>query len=228
MKPRNTVAQTESCTGLTLDLIEHDGRFFLECEGRQMDSSKLGHPARTIVSLMSRPFRPAKQPRILFLGLGFGHALTMARKALPQEKASFVIFPEAAQLPRWFSEHLAGQLAEDPLDDERVHLESASPFDLIPQEYAGCQGIVADLDQLDALAPKKWSISSESVLAGYYERLKNGGLLALISSRPVQKLEKALKKSGFDLAIDLVPFSEKSKKNRTLYLARKGHYQRSH
>jgi hypothetical protein len=41
-------------------------------------------------------------------------------------------------------------------------------------------------------------------------------------------LEKELRKLGFDVATDLAPFSEKSKKNRTLYLARKGHYQRAH
>jgi hypothetical protein len=224
MKPRNTVAQTESCTQLTLDLIEHDGRYFLECEGRQVDGSNLGHAARSIIATMSQPFRPAKQPRILFLGLGFGHAVKMACEALPQEKASFVIFPEAHLLPSWISTHLA----ENPLDDERIHVESASPFEPLSNEYAGSQGIFADLDHLDALAPKRWSITSEAVVSGLCNRLKNGGLLGLISTRPVPGLEKVLRKAGFDVALDLAPLSEKSKKNRTLYLARKGHYQRSH
>jgi hypothetical protein len=58
--------------------------------------------------------------------------------------------------------------------------------------------------------------------------LKYGGLLGLVSTRPVPGLEKELRKTGFEVATDLVPLSEKSKKNRTLYLARKGRYQRSH
>lgn len=224
MKPRNTVAQTESCTQLTLDLIEHDGRYFLECEGRQVDGSHLGHAARQILTLMSRPFRPARQPRIVFLGLGFGHAVKTARESLPQEKASFVILPEAPVVPEWISKHLD----EDPLDDERIHIDTLDPFSPLPAEYGGSQGIFADLDHLDALAPKDWSITSESVLNAFQERLKNGGLLGLISTRPVVGLEKALRKAGFDVVTDLSPLSEKSKKNRTLYLARKGHYQRSH
>ena len=224
MKPRHTVDRTESCTHLTLDFIEHDGRFFLECEGRQVDGSNLGHAARQLVTLMSKPFRPAKQPRIIFLGLGFGHAVKMAREALPQEKAAFIVFPEAPVLTDWVSTHLE----EDPLDDERVHLEDANPFDLLPADYIGSQGIVADLDHLEALAPKKWSITSTIVLNGFYDRLKTGGLLGLISTRPVAGLEKALRKTGFDVALDLAPLSEKSKKNRTLYVARKGHYQRNH
>lgn len=224
MKPRNTVARTESCTQLTLDFIEHDGRYFLECEGRQVDGSSLGHAARKLVELMSRPFRPARQPRLLFLGLGMGHAIKAAREALPQEKASFVIFPESPEIARW----LAVDLEEDPLDDPRVHLDPRDPFDPLPSDYAGSQGIFADLDHLDALAPKNWQITSPNVLGNFQDRLKNGGLLGLIATRPVAGLEKELRKAGFDVAIDLAPLSEKSKKNRTLYLARKGHYQRTH
>lgn len=223
MKPRNTVAQTESCTNLALELIEHDGSYSLECEGRQVDGSSLGHAAKQIIGLMSRPFRPAKQPRIVFLGLGFGHAVKAACQALPQEKAAFVILPESPLLPQWISDHLS----DNPLDDERVHLDQATPFEPLSSDYQGSQGIFADLDHLDALAPKKWSITSEIILNNYADRLKNGGLLGLISTRPVVGLEKALRRTNFEVVTDLAPISEKSKKNRTLYLARKGHYQRS-
>ena len=224
MKPRNTVAQTESCTHLTLDFIEHDGRFFLECEGRQVAGSNSGHAVGKLIKLMSRPFRPARQPRLIFLGLGMGHAIKEAREALPQEKASFVILPESPKVAGWLSSHLI----EDPLDDERVHLDVLDPFCPLPSEYAGSQGIFADLDHLEALAPKDWKITNPRILANFQDRLKAGGLLGLISTRPVAGLEKELRKAGFDIATDSAPISEKSKKNRTLYLARKGHYQRTH
>ncbi|MDA7867694.1 hypothetical protein N9C66_06175 [Akkermansiaceae bacterium] len=224
MKPRKIVAQATTCTQLNLDFIEHDGRFFLECEGRQVDGSNQGFATRKLIELMSRPFRPARQPRILFLGLGLGHAVAAARESLPQEKASFVVLPEAAEL----ADLISANLAADPLDDERVHLDDLDPFAPLPSEYAASQGIFADLDQLEALSPKNWSITSPSVLGNFQERLKNGGLLGLIVNRPVTGLEKELRKSGFEVATDHAPFSEKSKKNRTLYLARKGQYQRTH
>ena len=224
MKPRKIVARTESCTHLVLDLIEHDGRHYLECEGRQVDSHHLGLPAQQLIGLMCRPFRPARQPRLIFLGLGLGHAVLAAREALPQEKSSFVIFPEAPELPSWVSEHLI----PDPLDDARVHLEDLDPFSPLSAEYRDSQGIFADLDHLEALAPKNWSITSPQILGNFNERLKSGGLLGLLSHRPVVGLEKELRKAGFDVATEITPLSEKSKKNRTLYLARKGHYQRSH
>lgn len=224
MKPRNIIAKTESCTQLAFELIEHDGRYFLECEGRQVDAAHLGHAARKLVGIMTHPFRPARQPRIIFLGLGFGHAILEACSVLPQEKASFVILPEARELPAWHREHFDNQ----SLDDERIRIETDSPFAPLSNELANSQGIVADLDHLEALAPKKWSIDSPQVLNGLSDRLKTGGLLGLISSRPVPGLEKALKKAGFEVATDLAPLSENSKKNRTLYLAKKGYYQRSH
>ncbi|MEN8773732.1 MAG: hypothetical protein ABF379_07330 [Akkermansiaceae bacterium] len=224
MKPRRIVAQAKSCTHLYLDFIEHDGRFFLECEGRQVDGSNQGYATRKLLELMSRPFRPARQPRIVFLGLGFGHAVAAARESLPQEKASFVVIPEAETLV----DLISANLAVDPLDDERVHMDNLDPFAPLPADYSGSQGIFADLDQLEALSPKTWSITSTTVLGNFQARLKTGGLLGLITNRPVAGLERALRKSGFEVSLDLAPFSEKSKKNRNLYLARKGHYQRTH
>ena len=173
---------------------------------------------------MCLPFRPARQPRIIILGLGLGHAVTAARESLPQEKASFVILPEAAELANLISTNLA----IDPLDDERVHLDNLDPFTFLPAEYAASQGIFADLDQLEALSPKNWSITSPNVLGNFQERLKTGGLLGLIANRPLLGLEKQLRNSGFEVTTDFAPSSKNSKKTRTLYLARKGHYRSKH
>ena len=41
----------------------------------------------------------------------------------------------------------------------------------------------------------------------------------------ISSIKKEMRKAGFEVAVDAVPFSEKSRKNRTLYLARKGRYQ---
>jgi|TARA_B100001093_G_scaffold192026_1_gene184512 hypothetical protein len=152
--------------------------------------------------------------------LGLGHAVAAARESLPQEKASFVILPEATELADLISKNST----IDPLDDERVHLDNLDPFTLLPAEYSASQGIFADLDHLEALSPKNWAITSPNVLGNFQERLKTGGLLGLIANRPVTGLEKQLRKSGFEVTTDFAPSSEKSKKNRTLYLARKGSY----
>ena len=224
MKPRNFIEQSQSCSHSSLDLIEHDGRYFLECSGSQIDASHLGYSNRKMVELVAKPFRPARQPRLVFLGLGFGHSIAAAREALPQQKASFVILPESSELPNWIAKHLP----IDPLDDDRVYFDHRSPLEPLSEEFSGIQAVVADLDHLSTLAPKNWSFTSSNFLAILNERLKNGGLLGLVMNRPDPALEKELRKTGFEVVSDLVPLSEKSKKNRTLYLARKGSYQRRH
>ena len=75
---------------------------------------------------------------------------------------------------------------------------------------------------------KNWSITSPNVLGNFQERLKTGGLLGLIANRPLVGLEKQLRNSGFEVTTDFAPSSKNSKKTRTLYLARKGHYRSKH
>ncbi len=222
MKPRITLAHTETYTGKSLELIEHDSRFYLESVGTQVDAAHLGYPCQELVSMLSRPFRPARKPRILFLGLGFGHGVQAACQALPQEKASFVIFPEAPDLAQLLNKHLP----TDPLDDERCFLDlDHQPWNPIPPDYAGSQAIVADLDQLQAIAPQSWSINKLSVFHNFFDTIKVGGLVGLLMNRQNHELEKNLRKCGFEVITEMSPLSEKSKKNRTLCLARKGHYQ---
>ncbi|MDB4519076.1 hypothetical protein N9118_05930 [Akkermansiaceae bacterium] len=220
MKPRNIVAQSQAYSRLTLDLIEHDGRHFLECEGRQVDAQHLGRPAHDLVQMICQPFRAAKQPRILFLGLGFGHGVAAARHYLPQEKADFVIFPEAKELPDWLQEHLE----ENPLDDERVHIETLSPFNPIPEKYSGSQAVVMDMDLLEGLSPSGYKPVHPVSLGNIHQMLKAGGFLGLIGTRLNPSLKKALQRGGFEVVHEFAPLSDKSKKNRTLYLARKGNY----
>lgn len=222
MKPRNSVEQTQSCTRLTLELIEHDERYSLECEGRQIAAEHLGRPAEELMEMICQPFRPAKQPRIIFLGLGFGHAVAAARRLLPQEKASFVIFPEAAVLPEWVTKYLP----LDPLADEhdRVHVEELSPFRPIPAKYAKSQAVIMDLDHLEGLSPSGYKPTHPTSLSNIYETLKVGGLLGVIGTRLDHSLKKQLQRSGFEVVYEFVPVSETSKKSRTLYLARKGNY----
>jgi len=193
MKPRNILAQTETVTQVPLDLIEHDGRFYLETSGTQTDGYHLKHPARELVNTLTRPFRPARKPRVIFLGLGFGHAPATARECLPQENASFVIFPEAHNLADLLSEYLP----ENPLDDERFFIEEHSPYQPIPSDFSGSQAIVADIDHLQTTAPQSWAISDLAILHNFFDSIKTGGLVGLIASRPDSLTRKEPQKMRF-------------------------------
>lgn len=224
MKPRELKSTGQTKEGLELQLINHDGRLSLECEGRQLAATNLGMAARELGRMAVSPFRPAKQPKILFLGIGLGHILDAAREALPQEKASFHVCLESPDLAEW----IASAMNPDPMDDERVLVCENSPFDPIPQENAPYQAIFADLDSLEGIAPLKWLPNRVRWLRQLADSIKAGGILAFLRHRRDPDLEKNLRLVGCNPVYDFVPVSEKSKKNRVVYLARKGHYQRSH
>ncbi len=224
MKPRENIDHTTTREGIPLELIRHDDRLFLESNGRQLDAAHLSLPANELARLATEPFRPARQPQLLILGLGLGHLLRACLKSLPQEKATFHLALEAETLPAWLKSHCP----PSPLQDPRVQLTGTSPYDNIPQQHAPYQAILGDLDYLEALAPEKWQATRLRWLRFASDSLKAGGLLAFLLNRQNKDLEKNLRLANCDPVFEIFSVTEKSKKNRVLYLARKGHYQRSH
>lgn len=224
MKPRNTLATLKTRQGHPLDLVEHDNRYFLESDGIQLAASHLARPAVELTEALCQPFRPARQPRVIFLGLGLGHALETALQALPQKGASFVVFPEAVDLP----ETLAKHLPHVNFADDRITFEKETPFFPLPDALSDSQAIIVDHDALQKIAPRTWKLASNNVLNNLSGMLKNGALLGILIDRPDPQMAKLIQKAGFDIVRELVPVSEKGKKKRVMYLARKGHYQRRH
>lgn len=221
MKPREILETGQSRDSRALQLVAHDDRLFLEHDGLQLDASHLGRSLAEAGRLASAPFLPVRQPKILFLGLGFAHGLHAAREALPKEKAAFHVCSESPDLPAWLAKHHHG----DPFSDERVTDLERSPFDALPQESGPYQAIVADLDFLTGLAPEGWDPTRVRWLRQASDTIKTGGLLAFLRDRRDRALEKNLRLLSCDPISELVPLSENSKKHRVLYLARKGHRQ---
>ena len=221
MKPRETKHTGKTREGIPLQLVEHDGRTYLESDGHQLAANHLFISEQEIARLATAPFRPAKKPKCLFLGLGLGHMVKAACATLPQEAATFFVTLESNDLPAW------ADLSEESRDPRIVTLD-LPPFENIPQEHAPYQAIFADLDYLEALAPEKWLPNRVRWLRQLSDSIKAGGLLAFIRYRRDTTLEKNLRLIGCDPIYEFAKVSEKSKKNRVLYLARKGHYQSPH
>lgn len=221
MKPRITLAETDLSDGNTLALQEHDGRKFLLVHGQQICGPATLAAEEELARLACAPFRPARQPKIFFMGLGLGHALAAVAKELPQKRANFLVAEPLAELPRWHREFIP----ESPLNhDGRIILGTdCGPGALIPHSDT----LHAILVHLDAspLGPRNrpW-VDEKRWVAAAYEALQRGGLLAIAGSRPVPTLTRRLQGSGFEVAEFTVPSSPNAKKPRFLpiWLARKG------
>ncbi len=204
-----------------LALQEHDGRKSLSIHGQQICGPSTRAAEEEVTRLACAPFRPARQPKLWFAGLGLGQALAAATATLPQHKGTFIVAEPEPAIPRWHREFLT----DSPLlTDKRVILkDDCSPRGLA--EYAGLlHAIIIHLDA-SPMGPRNrpWT-DDRKWLSAAYEALQPGGLLAIASSRPVSGLSRRLHAAGFDVAEHQVPASPDARKPRLLpiWLARKG------
>lgn len=220
MKPRITLAETTLPDGSPLKLEEHDGRRSLAIHGQQICGPSTRSAEEELARLACAPFRPARQPKLWFAGLGLGQALAAAAAELKQKRATFFVAEPLDALPRWHREFLS----DSPLvNDGRVTLEA----DCGPSGLAAHQGVLhAILLHLDcapaAEGGRPWA-EDRRWLSAAYEALQPGGLLAIAGSRGNARLTRSLRQAGFDVAEHSVPSSPNARRPRMLpiWLARK-------
>ncbi|MEO5916733.1 MAG: hypothetical protein ABIS50_21070 [Luteolibacter sp.] len=221
MKPRITLAETELPDGNVLELQEHDGRKFLLVHGQQICGPATRAAEEELARLACAPFRPARQPKIWFCGLGLGHTIAAVAKELPQKRATFIVAEPMAAIPEWHRTHIP----DSPLLVEpRILLENdCSPQALIRQD-GSLHAILVHLDASPTGPRNRTWIDERRWVSAAFEALQPGGLLAIAGSRHVANLTRRLQGSGFEVAEFTVPSSPNARKPRFLpiWLARKG------
>lgn len=220
MKPRITLAETPLSDGSTLTLQEHDGRLSLLVHGQQICGPSTRAAEEELARLACAPFRPARQPKIWFAGLGLGQTLAAVARELPQKRANFIVAEPLAEIAGWHRAHIP----DSPLlTDGRVSWE----HDCGPAGLNALSGTLhAILLHLDAspTGPRNrpW-VDERRWVSAAFEALQAGGLLAIAGSKHVPTLTRRLQGSGFDVAEFTVPSSPNAKRPRLLpiWLARK-------
>ncbi len=221
MKPRITLAETPLPDGNTLTLQEHDGRKFLLVHGQQICGPATRAAEEELARLACAPFRPARQPKILFMGLGLGHAIAAVAKELPQKRASLIIAEPLAALAEWHREFLP----ESPLlTDARVSIGNDCTPAALARHEGSLHAILVHLDASPTGPRNRTWVDERRWVSAAYEALQQGGLLAIAGSRMVANLTRRLQGSGFEVAEFTVPSSPNAKRPRFLpiWLARKG------
>jgi spermidine synthase len=221
MKPRITLGECPLADGGSLVLQEHDGRRYLLIDGQQICGPATRAVEEELARLACAPFRPARQPKIWFAGLGMGHSLAAAAAELKQRRATLIVAEPVAALVDWHRRHLA----ESPLHaDGRIVLENDCGAAGLHGHGGQLHAIVLHLDASPAGPGQRPLVDDRGWLAAAYEALQAGGLLAIAGSRPVKSLTRRLQRAGFEVAEMTAPVSPVAKKSRfaPIWLARKG------
>ena len=221
MKPRITLAETQLPDGVTLALQEHDGRKSLLIHGQQICGPATRAAEEELARLACAPFRPARQPKLFFVGLGLGQTLATACAELKQKRAHFLVAEPLSALPEWHRRHLP----ESPLlTDPRVVLEEDCGPSALTRQAGLLHAILLHLDASPSGPRNRPWVDDRRWLSAAFEALQPGGLLAIAGSRPVANLTRNLQRSGFEVAEFSVPAAPGAKKPRLLpiWLARNG------
>jgi spermidine synthase len=221
MKPRIILAECPLADGTMLSLQEHDGRKSLLIHGQQICGPATRAAEEELARLACAPFRPARQPKLFFVGLGLGHSIAAAAAELKQKRATLIVAEPLAALPEWHRQYLP----DSPLLNEpRVLLENDCGPSALHRQAGMLHAILLHLDASPGGPGNRPWVDDRRWLSAAYEALQAGGLLAIAGSRPLANLTRRLQRSGFDVAEFQVPASPNAKRSRLqpIWLARKG------
>jgi spermidine synthase len=231
MKPIVQLAEATAPDGSSLSLCLRDGQYFLKSDGVQLMTSFAHAAEEHLARSACAPFRPAAQPRILIGGLGLGYTLAEACRTLPQSRARFTVAETVPEIVQWNRRHLS-HLHPGLWEDPRVSVRIIGLAELLQSSPAPFNAILLDADHGPAACTGSHNpgLPATGGLDLARTALKEGGLLAVWSATPDASIDKGLRHAGFDVSTELVPAAHKGKRKRqhTVWLARKGHYQSQH
>lgn len=115
MKPTTTLAACRAPDGAQLLLQQHDGHYYLRVNGVQLMSTTASLSERQMAELACARI-PARQPRVLIGGLGFGFTLGRVLELCPHDAVVDVaeLLPEVIDWNRRFLGEVNGRLLEEP------------------------------------------------------------------------------------------------------------------
>ena len=221
MKPRTNLAETTLPDGSTLTLQEHDGRKSLLIHGQQICGPGTRAAEEEMARLACAPFRPARQPKLFFVGLGLGQTLATVSTELKQKKGTFIIAEPNTEITKWHHEFMP----DSPIhSDSRVVIETDCGPEALQNMEGQLHAILLHLDASPMSPQNRPWIDDRKWLSAAFNSLQPGGLLAIAGSKRVDYVTKALKKAGFDIAQYDVPASANAKRSRLMpiWLGRRG------
>lgn len=222
MKPRVLLEQSPHPAGGLFTLHEHDGRLQLALDGTPLAGPQTRSGEQALAEIGLAPFRPVRQPVIWLAGLGLGTMLDAAIAALPQKKGHFIVAEPHPELRDWVRTHQPLAC----LDDDRVSFETDAGTAAMHRHADGLHAILLHADTAPPHPGGTPAIMDPRWLAAAHQALKDGGLMAFSSLKPLRGVESLLRRNGFDTAIHEIPSSPQARRPRMLplYLARKGKY----
>jgi spermidine synthase len=205
VKTLELLGQALSRDGTVMKLMRRSDEYIILANGKPLMSSRVHGSEEVLATLACQRAGELEQPCVLIGGLGMGFTLRATLDVLPPG-AKVVVAELVAEVVEWNRGPL-GALAEDPLKDPRVQVETDDVAITLSSRPGQFDAVLLDVDN----GPAAFSSSSNN--AGLYDdrgialafaALKMEGMLAVWSAREDRKFEQRLRHGRFDVEVQSV------------------------
>jgi spermidine synthase len=201
VKPFELLGQTLSPDGTTLKLVRRGDEHIILVDGAVLMSSRMHGSEEALATLACQRLRTLKQPCVLIGGLGMGFTLRATLDLLPR-KATVVVVELAPAVVEWNRGPL-GPLAQHPLKDKRVQVETEDVLATLSSRIGQFDAVLLDVDN----GPAAFSTSNNAELynhrgiAAAHAALKKEGVLAVWATHDDRKFVQRLRDGRFDVQV---------------------------
>lgn len=204
VNPFELLGEALSPDGTVLKLTRRGDEYILLADGAILMSSRMHGSEEALASLGCQRARTLKRPSVLIGGLGMGFTLR-ATLDLVSPAATVVVAELVPAIVEWNHGPL-GPLAGHPLNDKRVHVETADVGAILRSRSLQFDAVLLDVDN----GPNALCASNNSKLydnrgiAAAHSALRGDGILAVWAVQEDRKFEQRMRHAGFAVQVQRV------------------------
>ena len=219
MLPWIIVEATQAHDGTELLLARRGSEWEVRADGHTLMSNRTHGSEMALARLAFERVPEAK--RVLVGGLGLGFTLRSTLDLLPPD-GRLVLAELSPALVRWNRERV-GDLAGQPLDDERVEVAVGDVFDRIGEARDRFDAILLDVDNGPEAFVHKTNerLYGDSGIRRCHEALRVGGVLAVWSAGPDERYLRRLGRAGFEATAQWVRARAGGSRRHVVFIAAK-------
>ncbi len=214
-----TIDRARAPDGVPLVLARRGDEWVVRAAGRVLMSSRAHGSEEALATLaLARAVQPR---RVLVGGLGLGFTLRAALDHLPAD-ARVVVAELVPALVAWNRGPVA-PLAEAPLEDPRVRVETADVADVVARARGGWDAILLDVDNGPAALAHASNdrLYGDAGLRALGDALRPSGVLAVWSAGPDARFAARLARAGLAAEERAVPVHRAGGGRDVIVLARR-------
>jgi spermidine synthase len=203
-------------------LLQRGEEFSIRTAGTELMNSRVHGSEDELAELACQRIKQKPDQRILIGGLGMGY--TLAAALLQSDPDTRITVCELIPAVIQWNKKYLGHLAQMPLEDSRVFIETKDVAKAIQDKKSVWDAILLDVDNGPEGLTRKANdrLYNISGLKQSFAALCPGGILAVWSSSPSDGFSRRLKQCGFQIQIITVRARKSGKGSKhTIWLAAK-------